>query len=78
MANSPGNPEPTSVQDLDNPMFRAWLRGRLRGGKIEPDDQDYDVPIKRPVTKKEAGKLYRLAQTNKLMRMYGDWKAAQI
>jgi hypothetical protein len=29
------------------------------------------------VTNKEAGKLYRLAQTKKLMRLYVDWKASQ-
>jgi hypothetical protein len=78
MTNSPENSESTSVKDLDNPMFLAWLKGRVRGGKIEPDDQDYDIPITRPVTKKEASKLYRLAQTNKMMRMYGDWKAGQV
>jgi hypothetical protein len=77
MTNSPENPEPTSVKDLDNPMFLAWLKGRLRGGKMEPDDQDYDFPITRPVTNKEAGKLYRLARTKKLMRMYGEWTAGQ-
>jgi hypothetical protein len=77
MTNSPGNPKPTSIKDLDNPMFVAWLEGRLRGRKIEPDDQDYDFPITRPVTNKEANRLYRLAQTKKLTRMYGDWKAGQ-
>jgi hypothetical protein len=77
MTNSPGCPEPADVKDLDNPMFRAWLKGRLRGRKIEPDDQDYDVPITRPVTNKGAGRIYRLAQSKKLMRMYGDWKAGQ-
>jgi hypothetical protein len=77
MTDLPGNPEPTSVKDLDNPMFLAWLKGQLQGGKIEPDDQDYDVPITRPVTKKEAGRIYRLAQSKKLMQMYGEWKASQ-
>jgi hypothetical protein len=77
MTNSPGNPEPTSVKNLNDPLFVAWLEGRLRGRKIEPDDQDYDFAITRPVTNKEADRLYRLAQTNKLMRMYGDWKARQ-
>jgi hypothetical protein len=77
MTNSPGNPKPTSITDLDNPMFLAWLKGRLRGRKIEPDDQDYDFQITRPMTNKEADRLYRLAQTKKLMRMYGDWKAGQ-
>jgi hypothetical protein len=77
MTFAPGGPEPTSAKDLDNPIFLAWLKGRLRGGRINPDDQDYDVPITRRVTNKEAGKLYRLAQTKNLMRLYGDWKASQ-
>ena len=77
MTDLPGNPGPTSVKDLDNPMFLAWLKGHLHGGKIEPDDQDYDFPITRPVTHKGAGRIYRLAQSKKLMRMYGDWKAGQ-
>jgi hypothetical protein len=77
MTNPTGNPESTSVKDLENPMFLAWLKGQLHGGKIEPDDQDYDVPITRPVTNKGAGRLYRLAQSKKLKRMYGDWKAGQ-
>jgi hypothetical protein len=77
MTNSPGCPELADVKDLDNPMFLAWLKGQLQRGKIEPDDQDYDFPITRPMTNKEANRLYRLAQTKKLMRMYGDWKAGQ-
>ena len=77
MTNSLGNPEPTNAKDLDNPTFIAWLKCRLQGGKVEPDDQDYHFPIARPVTNKEASKLFRLAQTNKLMRMYGEWKAGQ-
>jgi hypothetical protein len=77
MTNSPGNPEPTSVKNLTDPLFLAWLKGRLRGRKIEPDDQDYDFLITRPMTNKEAVRLFRLAQSKKLMRMYGDWKAGQ-
>ena len=77
MTNSPGNPKPTSTKNLNDPMFLAWLKGRLRGRKVEPDDQDYDFPIMRPVTRKEADKLYRLAQSKKLMRMYGIWKSGQ-
>jgi hypothetical protein len=77
MTNSAGNPEPTSVKNLNDPMFLEWLNGRLRGRKIEPDDQDYDFQITRPMTNTEADRLYRLAQTKKLMRMYGDWKAGQ-
>ena len=54
MTNSPGNPEPTSVKNLNDPLFLAWLKGRLRGRTIEPDDQDYDFQITRPMTNKEA------------------------
>jgi hypothetical protein len=77
MTDLPGNPEPTSVKDLDNPMFLAWLKGLLQGGKFEPDDQDYDGPITRPLTHKGAARIYRLAQSKKLMRMYRDWKAGK-
>jgi hypothetical protein len=77
MTDLPRNPEPTSMEDLENPVFLAWLRGQSEGGKIEPDDQDYDFTIMRPVTRKEADKLYRLALSKKLMRMYGIWKSGQ-
>ena len=77
MTDLPRNPEPTTMEDLENPVFLAWLKGRLRGRKMEPDDQDYDFSITRPVTNKEAGKLYRLAQARKMIRMYREWKASQ-
>jgi hypothetical protein len=72
-----GKPKTEQHKGSRQSVFVAWLEGRLRGRKIEPDDQDYDFQITRPVTNKEADRLYRLAQTKKLMRMYGDWKARQ-
>jgi hypothetical protein len=77
MSIAPGSPDPRSAEDLCDPRFVAWVEDRLRGDELEPDDQDYDWAAKPPSTEKGVTEMYRLAQVEKMKRMYAGWKASQ-
>jgi hypothetical protein len=62
-------------KDLEDPEFLRFVKGRFPGGKVVPDDEDWD-PDAIARTDEEAAHQYRLAQARKLMRMYAGWKAS--
>lgn len=68
--------EPHKMKDLEDPAFVRHLQDSVHGGKIEPDNEDFD-PLAPCGTKEEAAAAYRVAQAKKLMRMWGEWKAKQ-
>jgi hypothetical protein len=69
--------EPTTMEmkDLEDPAFLKFVGERFPGGRVEPDDEDYD-PDAIARTDEEAAHQYRLARARKLMRMYAGWKAS--
>jgi hypothetical protein len=71
--------EPTA-KDLEDPKFYTWVRANY--GELKPDPQDY--PTMTPDEMKwgsvddgYAAYQYRLAVTNKLIRLWREWKKGQ-
>jgi hypothetical protein len=67
-------------QDMENPDFQAWVKHRLGGKKLEPEDRDYrkveeDTPGLPTRTTEQRARCYRLAQTNRLIWYCEEWKA---
>ena len=73
--------EPTSIKQLEDPAFLAWVRQQGQS-PCKPDREDFDpddvastTPGDVVSTTEELAHLYRLAQARKLRRLWGKWKA---
>jgi hypothetical protein len=71
--------EPTKA-DLENHKFCAWIKATYGG--VKPDPQDY--PTMTPNDEKRASVddeyaayQYRLALTNKVIRLWREWQSKQ-
>jgi hypothetical protein len=60
---------------LEDPAFLEHLKSQT-GGIIRPDPEDIDRSVAAD-TLEEKAERYRLAQTQKVQRLYRAWKAAQ-
>jgi hypothetical protein len=63
-----------SVADLNDPEFLKYLRSRFPN-KIEPDEQDYGATLDSSVSEIEMAQDYQIAQANRLLRLWREWKA---
>jgi len=73
MSERPDALGPEDVEDLHDPRFLACLKKRA-SFPIQPDAQDYEGVIAAE-TEAEQAHQYRLAQSRKMLRLYGEWKA---
>jgi hypothetical protein len=62
---------------MHDPASIAWVRIQFEGGQVQLDPEDYEPVPLWGKSDAEAAHLYQLAQANKLIRMYGEWKASQ-
>jgi hypothetical protein len=72
----PEEQHPERIEDLHDPAFLAYLKEELGGAPIKPDSQDYD-PSAMPTTAAQKAEQHRLAQAQKLIRLYREWKTQQ-
>jgi hypothetical protein len=67
---------PTKAADLGDPAFIVYLDTLFPDRKIKPDPEDFDLNAN-PKTVAEQASEYRSAVARKIIRLYGQWKAAQ-
>jgi hypothetical protein len=71
--------EPTAA-DLEDPKFYTWIKAKY--GQVKPDPQDYptmtpDDEKRASVDAEYAAYQHKLASTNKLIRLWREWKKNQ-
>ena len=62
---------------LEDKAFLDYVNILFDDGKIEPELKDYPEPLGQNAPKRTQADEFRLAQANRLARLYEQWKIGQ-